>query len=656
MTLHIKAHGSEHNPILDQARKEQAAITPATGVPELADIPAPTEQAEEADPKLQAVQEALAANTSQISASITELTRNARQTQAATDVITSSLADITSASLITAAAVGAADLQAQNSTIAAFEAGGGTNSQIMLMKQLTKDNARVNDILDKRQILAEEDRFGPGIGLIDTAINQFNINLTNQELAAAEAQQVATTRQIANVTGATESFARVNQLTKKSINEATIEANYARIEAEGAIKRAEAEIRGIHSNSVAMNSILTADTKRVSGLLQSYRLEKEEQEIALRQERTSFQRKEMAHKVEQWQATKERAAVELESAQLRLTAAKDAAPAQKVLLEQRVATATKAIEDRAVLEESLVSSVQSAQSLSGVPIEDAVTILWGLDQRGEIGKKYATLHQLGGAADPVLGLTPFEAKSNLNLVSPTSNFITTKGTKLLDSITMLQLEAYKKVAAPPTQLDVIASDFNKQASTFLGVAATDIKQGDGSNPYQAPPMSVLAEMKDVASSTFYQKVLKPKNMVEVVPQTVVDAAVNAIIAKTVTPEEAAAGIEAIFDAAALHNNTIQGGFKRVGLGAHSQTTYNTRLKLPASFLDRAADMVSISSLLTPIGIIATAKSVISGDASLAKKVITTNTETVDLMNRAAIQQHIVRLSLDVKFKTDKLNK
>ena len=558
-----------NNPILDQARN--SAEAPIASV--------------ESTDKLVAIQDALAASTTRIVSSIQELESGAKQTQLATDVIKTATADITSANQITARARGNADLQAQNATIAAFEASGGVEIQSTLMSALAVDNKRVADILAERTAIANTDAGDPGIGILDTIINRFNTKLTDQQLNAAVAQRDNTVSQIANVSGATESFARVNSLTKKTLNEGVIEANYKAIAAEGAVKSAEAEIRNINSNANAMSQLVSADSRNVNSLIQGFRLEGEVQERQLKQERMKFQREQMEFSREQWKVQLPAAKVALSQAELNLERSKTLAPTQILAAEQALATAQKRFTDQINTENTLVSSVQAAQSLLGTGIEDKETILFGLKNTGTAGARYDKLLELGAVQDPVLGSTPFEAKESVTIAAPSGNIAPTKGLNVLDQITTLQAAKYKLPGAKlPKDKAAVAADFNRTATELVASFTSNINTGDNSNPYHSPPMSVLEGMTSVQNSSLYQLVLKPMGMKETDPQRIVDAAISGVVAKTISPEAAATGITVLFDAAALYNNTLSGGFSRVGLP--NQTTYNSSIKVPATAFEQ----------------------------------------------------------------------
>lgn len=608
-----------HNPILDKAREKSSHNNGHIK--------------EAKDDRLQTVEEALDLSAGRIATSIAELTASTKQTAVATDVIKSATKDITSATQIIAKTRATADLQAQNATIAAFEVGGGRDAQVNIMKELVQDNARVDAILEERLELAAEDRFGEGIGLIDTAINQFNINLTNQQLRVAQAKQQHTERQITNISAATETFSRINALTRTTLNEGTIEANYKLIEAEGRIKAAEAEIKNLHSNATAMSNLMAADSRGTNNLLQAYRLEGEAQERELKVERTAFLREQMEVTRKQWETQQPAAEIALEQAQFNLERSKALGPTQRLTAELALTTATKRHNDQVETEEKLVLSVQRAQSLAGVPIEDKSTITFGLRRSGDVGKKYSRLLEIGGAPDPILGLTPFEAKASIDLIAPTGNIKPSTSVKLLAQISSLQAEKYALPNAKVPRDDAsLAADFNATAKEAITLFSSNIANGDNSNPYQSPPFTVLEESADLQLQPLYNKVLKAKQMKETNPQTIMDAAIDAILAGIVSPEEAAAGIEAVFDLAALINNTQDGGFRRIGLP--NQTTYITKITRPPSFIEELKVSVAPRRLLESIGV-----ATIRKGAELFPNALI----SVDLMDRTKVQEMIIKI-------------
>lgn len=571
---------SLHNPILDQARREEKTTKPVTAnSPTDTDVTLRT-STPAGSSKLEAVQSAIATSTTRIVSSIQQLEAGIKESVLITDVIVSAIADATAATQIISRTKLNADLQAQNATIEAFEAGGGTDMQVALMTQLREDNKRVNDILDNRQELADEDRFGEGIGIIDTVLNRFNLRLTEQQLAAAEAQQSQTATQINNLGAATESFARTNAVTRKTLNEGVIEANYNSIAAESDIRAAAAKLKNVHSNATLMNNIMVADSRTVANLLSVFRVEGEVRERELREIQATNQRERMKAFREEVAIKLPAAKVAAEQARDNLTKSKLLTPLQISAAQETLAAAEKRRKDLITRQDSIVEAVQTAQSiLDPDSIEERSIILFGIDSKNP---KYLTLLDMGAVSDPVIGSTAFEAKLNLNTAAPFGGFKDTVATDLLDIITEKQAIKYTKRTIPiPKDIVTLRSDFNATAKEVMDEFALDIAEG---NPFVAPPMSVLELNANVRNSIFYKRILKDMGMKETNPQRIVDAAVAGMIAGTISIEEAASGIESIFDAAALRNTIFNGGFRRVGLP--NQTTYNTRIKVPTTFFER----------------------------------------------------------------------
>lgn len=633
------------NPILAQARKEQETTEAATATPNVdngaatsSDINSALVSAPSTAPvsdSLLAVQDAAGKAVTRSVEAVIQLESGAKRNNTATSVITQSISDITAANQIIQRTKDTANLQAQNATIDAFEVGGGTDAQVALMRELNSDNDAISAILEENAILASEDRFGEGQGLLDNIINQFNINLNRTKLRAAEAKRANTERQISNTSAATESFARVNAVTKQTLNEATIEANYKAIGAEGDLKAAEAEIANINSNASAMLNLMNADSRVTSNLLQSYKLEGEAEDRAIKAERQKFLREQMNHEREQWRLSAPKAKLDLQAAQLRLTQAQSLGPTQIAQAEFNLAKAQKQQSELETTQDSLVTSVQRGQALSGVPVDDRSTILWGLGQSGVTGVKYNKLQELGGSPDPVLGLNPAEAKANLDEVAPSGNIKRSKATKLLAQVAELQATKYAQpTATVPRDQVSLDADFNQTAKELAATFAATIAVGDASNPYSAPPFSVLESSVDLQLQPLYSKVLKPMAMKETNPQTIVDAAIAGVLAKTVSPEEAASGIAAVFDLAALYNNTLEGGFRRVGLP--NQTTYNVKLDRQPTFFEQLKLSAGVLKPDVVLGTLGLGKLAIDREGVLGK-----TTVSVDLMDKTAVQKLVI---------------
>jgi hypothetical protein len=629
------------NPILDQARKDAVTTQVQTA------IPASTETIEDLSPvagtsKLEAVQQALQESTGRITTNIQQLEASVKQTQTATDVAATAIADIAAANQIVQTTKDTVDLQAQNATIDSFEVSGGVEMQTALAATLKEDSERVATLLDEKQDIVD-DEF-TGIQVVDAVINEFRSIQTSLEIEAAQAQQQQTITSIRNSTTATESFARQNALTKRTLNSAVIEANYKGIEADSKLKGAKVELDNINSNATAMARLVSADSQNVSNLVSAFRLEGEAEARELAKERQTFAREQMAFTREQWAVQLPAAKVALDQAKFNLGKSQTLGPTVIASAEQSLATAQKNFSDQVATGQQISEAVQQGQALVGLPIEPRETIEFGMSNP-VTREKYTRLQELGGVPDMRIGQTAFEAKSTLDLIAPQGGLAETPATKALDTITSLQIEVYNQSPEGiPKDDAIVEEDFNNTANTFMANAASKIVTGDTSNPYHAPPMGTLANaMKSIRDSKFYKTVLAPMEMKEINPEKIVEAAVAGVRAGTVSPDEASLGIETIFDSAAAYNNTLQGGYRRLGLP--NQASYNVQFKRPprtaAETLDLALipfrSKVSATLLGTLIGVKG-AKDI----GTTALQILRSPHITVNLMDATQIKSTLVK--------------
>jgi len=631
------------NPILAQAAataNQTPVVAPSAATPAPSNREPNTETpavSDAANARLSVVETALASSAVRLSQSTAQLEQGQAATASATDVIQQSIGDVTAAKQISTMAKQTAELQFQNNTNRLFQAAGGIDEQVRLMTELSQDGKQVSKLLDERTDIMN-DEFS-GVFIIDRIINGFRAIPNKQQLKDATAERDQTVTQIRNVTGAQESFASVNNLNKRTLNDAVIEANYKGIAAEGAIKGAEVALANIQSNATAMSRLVTADQQQVSNLLQGYRIEGEAQSRAIAAERVKFQREDMARQREAWEQDKPRKAAQLESLQLQLKDQKD--PTRIAAVEAQRSKVVRDIEQGLLLEKQQVTDVQRAQSLAGSTVETAETIAFKV-QSPTSRERYIRLQEIGGADKLVLGATPFEALTNLSIIDPVNSAKPTVGTKTLAAIQANQARAYTAAGVrPPKDPVSLEAGYDTAARAHMTQLASDIKEGDQSNPYQAPPMEVLERSANVQNTALWQSVLAPMKMTEAVPQRILDAAVSGVLSKVVTPEQAADGIDAIFTAAAMYNNTNEGGFSRVGLSEFNQTTYNTTVRNPVT----AFDILLSKPVLDPINAIGIALDIGDSRAAAATRFEAqfSSQASIDLMDKSAVQNLIVRL-------------
>lgn len=124
----------------------------------------------------------------------------------------------------------------------------------------------------------------------------------------------------------------------------------------------------------------------------------------------------------------------------------------------------------------------------------------------------------------------------------------------------------------PTTLDAAVSSM---VNGKLKVMASDIKTGDASNLYQAPPLASLATMNGFKQNPLYTKVLEPQiktGMTETDPMQIAVLTRQAILDKQISLQDAVNGYASLFSHAIAMNNASK-DFMRFGIAP--QTSYVT---------------------------------------------------------------------------------
>ena len=123
-------------------------------------------------------------------------------------------------------------------------------------------------------------------------------------------------------------------------------------------------------------------------------------------------------------------------------------------------------------------------------------------------------------------------------------------------------------------LDNAVSGIVQQRVAAMG---QNIKPGDASNIFQAPPLSALATLKSVQQNPVFTKVLQPQiqaGMAETDPNKIISITVDAVHQGKISLNDAAVGISGLFQSAAALNTSTK-DFTRFGIAP--QATYNTML-------------------------------------------------------------------------------
>lgn len=113
--------------------------------------------------------------------------------------------------------------------------------------------------------------------------------------------------------------------------------------------------------------------------------------------------------------------------------------------------------------------------------------------------------------------------------------------------------------------------------------ASNIKPGDNSNIFQAPPLTALATLPAVKQNPLYQKVLEPQvkaGLAETDPTNLVSLTVDAIKQGQINLSDGASGLASLFNAAAALNTSTK-DYMRFGIAP--QTGYHTTVEMTGLF-------------------------------------------------------------------------
>ena len=174
---------------------------------------------------------------------------------------------------------------------------------------------------------------------------------------------------------------------------------------------------------------------------------------------------------------------------------------------------------------------------------------------------------------------------------------------------------------------------------------SQVNTGDRSNPFHAPPVATLASIQAVANSELYKKVLQPKGFTETDPQLILEATVDAVKAKVISPDKAAEDYALLFKSAIQFNNKSYGGLTTSGFAPQSQ--YNTLITRETTPFEAGANLAStaLKIVTTPDIIVPgykAAKDFLFGETPEASLVPARRTEVVDVADPVKIREVFIK--------------
>ena len=584
------------NPILDRAIAGANAAVMSAGP-----APAPTNEQVAATPlesQLAAVEAALGKQ-QQVVADFVESEEEAvGKEQTLTDLMQSAMVDAAKAKQDIALVENTAAMKAQNATIDAITAIGGSDAMVANMAQLDEEGTRLDDLLDKQTDIMN-DEF-TGIGIIDSVINSFRNYSTKDQIASVTAERDNTARQMQLETAATETANRQAILSKKSITDSTIKANSEFIANSAAQDVYKAELAGVRSNSERMRSLTNANQQQLSNTVQTYRLGNEEQQMQLSRERMVLQTEELAARREMIPIQKAAAETALANAKLALAKSSQLAPTEVAARQLALDKSIRDMETVIGAENSMADQTLLGIAGMGLPAESRDQVIVKLANVATRAK-YIKLQELGSAEKFQLADNPYDAQLTRQALDPQGLAASNRGYELLDDVEhKVEAEIATIVAAggkapktPEAQKDL----YNTVAAATMKGHAASISEG---NPLHAAPFGVLVEnYTEIRRTPLYQKVLGPNgaNVNVTDAKQIRKLGINAVRAKLISAEEYVAGMETIFDSAVVYNNESEGGFTRVGLP--NQVDYKVQVPVAPSELDTFLNMAQ-SAVLAPM--------------------------------------------------------
>ena len=599
------------------------------------------EQAKRSKESLAEAQSRAQTASAEVKETNTLLRQGVAKIESLSDTMETAIRSIAAGEGISALVKDNAELKTQQLNIAAYNKAGGAEYQQQLMGELQQESKQLEE-LRARQTDIADDEFTK-VPLIDGIINMFRSFQIDQQVDIATRKQAETLATLQAITAGTEAVNKANIITAENTTKETIAQNQRKIASMADLEAAKIERENLHANASAIATLQTANARAISTEVEVYKLYEEVAERELRE----LQRQTA---LEELELRKMKAPLEIE--QLKVTLARnqnqlqyETNPTTKLALQKKNEELVRQIDDAITVQEDAANAVRDGQSIMGLPItEDSEVIeAWRTSRDPNEVAKYNMLYAVGKTG--VKGATPYDAAAAYQFVDPLNQGKNSPSKVLIEATKRKVFEQSKDptFVAPKTE-DASRALFNKAAKEVRDGYHSQINTGDRSNPFHAPPMATLATIQSVANSELYKKVLQPKGFTETDPQLILEAAIDAVKAKVISPNQAAADYALLFRSAIKFNNESYGGIQTTGFAP--QSAYN-------SPINRAS---------TPFeGITGTAKDIATGAFGVIPVVygyrkfkeevlkrpvepspVRTYTETVDVSDEIKMREVIVK--------------
>lgn len=637
------------NPILDRAISGANAAVMSTG---LAPVPTNEEVAlTPLDSQLAEVEAALSKQQQAVDTFVESESTAVLKAQTLTEIMEESMVEAAIAKQSITKVEQTAAMKAQNATIDAITAIGGSDAMVANMAQLDEEGTRLDDLLDKQTDIMN-DKF-TGIGIIDSVINSFRNYSTQDQIASVTAERDNTAKQMQLETAATETANRQAILSKKSITTGTIKANSEFIAHSAIIDVTKAGLEGVRSNSERMRSLTNASQMQLANTIQVADQANTERSMQLSRERMVIARAELEQQAKMMPLQLRNLEIAVANAELNVAKNANSTPAQQAAA---ISTWEKAVLDNNTIinaNKRMAEDVAIGRAGMGLPPQTEEERIRGLNNPVTI-KASLDFAEMGNAQRSTgkfqLADNPYDAQVRRNELDPQGLAASNRGYELLDDVEhKVEAEIATIVAAggkapktPEAQRDL----YNTVAAATMKGHAASISEG---NPLHAVPFGVLVEnFAEITRTPLYQKVLGPTgaNVNVTDAKQIRKLGINAVRAKLISAEEYVAGMETIFDSAVVYNNESEGGFSRVGLP--NQTNYKVQVPVAPSELDTFLNMAQ-SAVLAPMDAVGILTSIsnegavkAAGDVAAKSLMGLSKFKSVDFTDSAAIKMDLAK--------------
>lgn len=428
-----------------------------------------------------------------------------------------------------------------------------------LQSQLVSDILREGEELQQAQKEAEEYFEGDNIFLA-----KFKADLNNRvhgdprgtvglKLKDAQQQYLTARDRLQGVRQAAEDVSQINAKLVGTTSEALIAASAKRLKLVADAQAKAAELDAIRSGATTVRSILAARTSALDAAAKVYSAEEAEKAKVLTREAQRLQLEEIKNEKEKNASIK--AYLEVGAAVFNMD--------------------TESFNSDVALDRLRNGTAEEKRRWSRVL---------------QAGMSHSDNNPRGG----IIGYTPGDALNSLLDVDPDGVLEQTPATKFLRDSYEDYLDKITRdpQASLPKNLDERKAGFNLFMEEKFKELEQEIKTGDSTNPYHAPPVDSVSSAESVKNTKWWKQTFESAPPTETNPEAMIDTTIARIGDDGYTIEEAAKGISNYFSVAKSINNSWQGGFYRVGLPV--QEKYTVKFAAPKSFFERGMSNLTSS--------------------------------------------------------------